>query len=174
MTWRDAPTLWTDALRKSSANPLAHYNLGVNLAEAGLTARAAREYAKAIREQPDYMKARVNLANLLVDRGDLAEGIAALDEAARRFPGEFSVHYNLGRALQMQGKVERSVAEYEAALRIDPTQADAHIALGQLYAERLAMPAKAVLHWRRALELAPHHEYAERVRQWIEKLKKEP
>ena len=67
--WRDSETLWTHTLACTARNFLAHYNLGVALAERGQVDAAIAHYQKALEIKPDYAEARNNLDLALRMRG---------------------------------------------------------------------------------------------------------
>jgi tetratricopeptide (TPR) repeat protein len=52
-------------------------------------------------------------------------------------------------------------------LKLDPDDVEANFDLGALYVQNLGQPAKAVLYWRRFLELQPGDSEAPRIRQLL-------
>jgi len=146
--WRGAEAMWSDAVRKSSPNPVAHYNLGVYFAERGLPSRALREYRNAVAQNPKYMKARSNLGNLLLQMGRTKEAIATLKSVAEDFPQMASVHYNLGVAYYRGNDVHRAISCYERAVGINAQHWPAHLALAAAYARDGKKRAKVMEHLR--------------------------
>jgi len=65
------------------------------------------------------------------------------------------------------GKFAEAENEYLQALRIDPTDADVHYNLGILYDDEMKQPEKAMVHYRRYLQLNPHGPDADQIRNWL-------
>lgn len=81
-----------------------------------------------------------------------------------------NMHYNMALVYARESKFSDAENEYLQALRIDPTDADVHYNLGILYDDELKQPEKAVMHYRRYLQLNPGGPDADRVRNWLMKL----
>jgi tetratricopeptide (TPR) repeat protein len=62
--WRDARTLWADAVARAPANGRAWNNLGKAYVDAGDVAAARAAFARAVRLDPQDVTARRNLARL--------------------------------------------------------------------------------------------------------------
>jgi protein O-mannosyl-transferase len=73
--YHSALNLWRGVLAGNPANPRAHLNVGLALAEQGETTEAAREYCEALEIKPKFFIAASELGHLLMQRGkgDLAE-----------------------------------------------------------------------------------------------------
>lgn len=72
-------------------------------------------------------------------------------------------------ALDYPGAIEA----FEQALETNPRSAAAHFELGCLYADKVVMPAAAIYHYEKYLQLRPGADNAEIIRQHIFRLKQE-
>ncbi len=83
---------------------------------------------------------------------------------------KLNMHYNMASVYARDGKFAEAENEYLQALRIDPTDADVHYNLGILYDDEMKQPEKAMVHYRRYLQLNPHGPDADHVRNWLMRL----
>ncbi len=83
---------------------------------------------------------------------------------------KLNMHYNMASVYARDGKFLEAENEYLQALRIDPADADVHYNLGILYDDEMKQSEKAMVHYRRYLQLNPHGPDADRVRTWLMKL----
>ncbi len=152
--WRNSLTLFEQALRVTTNNALAHYNVGVALRARGRLDEAIAHYAEALRIKPNYVEAHVNLGVLLASRGNWDEAVSHYTEALRFQSDSAEAHNNLGIALARQRRLDEAVAHFEVALRIQPEYVEAHNNLGGalIGQERWG---EAVAHCREALRLRP-------------------
>jgi len=135
-------------------------------APAGVVATAAvtngelRE-AVAVRAVSELAAARAEIARL-------ERRVRELESANAR--ERHALHYNMGCVFRVARHFDRAEAEFQEALRINPDDPATHFNLGILYDDDLKQPAKARLHYRRFLELAPDDKDAGRVREWLQRL----
>ncbi|MFU8780573.1 MAG: tetratricopeptide repeat protein [Kiritimatiellia bacterium] len=94
-----------------------------------------------------------------------------VEETQRR--QRLNMHYNMASVYARDGRFAEAEQEYLQALRLDPTDADIHYNLGILYDDELGQRDKAILHYRRYLQLNPHGVDADRVRSWLMRLEVE-
>ena len=80
---------------------------------------------------------------------------------------KLNMHYNMASVYARDGKFAEAENEYLQALRIDPTDADVHYNLGILYDDEMKQPEKAMVHYRRYLQLNPHGPDADQIRNWL-------
>ncbi len=154
--WRDAITLWSDAVSKSPQSQRAHLNLGVVLMEQERFAESVSHFSEALRIKPDYAIAHINLGTALKEQGSLEEAIGHFSEALRIRPDYAEAHNNLGTSLARQGKLKEAVGHFFKALRINPDFADAHYNLG-VTLERQGKYKKAIKHFSVALRIKPDY-----------------
>ncbi len=83
---------------------------------------------------------------------------------------KLNMHYNMASVYARDGKFAEAENEYLQALRIDPTDADVHYNLGILYDDEMKQPEKAMVHYRRYLQLNPHGPDADQIRNWLMRL----
>jgi DNA-binding winged helix-turn-helix (wHTH) protein/tetratricopeptide (TPR) repeat protein len=115
------------ALDPGSAD--AHAALGL-AAQKGDWARAEREYADALRLQPDHPTALQRHGELLALLGRFEEGIALLKRARQVDPVSPIVGSDLAKACVYARRYDDAVAEGRAVLQSDPTYARARLYLG--------------------------------------------
>lgn len=137
--YADAERLWSETLAKNPAAWVAHFNLGLALADKGDRTGAVAHYREALRLNPDYVEAHNNLGNAISRAGHQTEAIAHFEAARRLKPGLAATHNNLGVAYARQGNLAAAAASFREALRCDPAHADARVNLAQ--ALRASAPA---------------------------------
>jgi tetratricopeptide (TPR) repeat protein len=130
--YRSEQGIWNDTAAKRPGNPLAHYNLGVFLAQANRIPEAIEHYAEAVRLKPDYADAHNNLAIALIQTGRIAEAIAHFAAAVRLQPGDASAHFNLGNILAQADRRREAIEQYTEAVRLQPDFAEARANLARL------------------------------------------
>jgi tetratricopeptide (TPR) repeat protein len=152
--WRDSETLWRHALACTTGNSIAHYNLGVALADGGRADAAIVEYRNALQVRPDYPEAHYNLGVILAGRGEIDEAMVHYGAALKTAPDFSEAHHNLGSALAGRGRLDEAILHYRQALAIMPDFAEAHNNLANALAARGRVD-QAIAHYRRALEIMP-------------------
>jgi tetratricopeptide (TPR) repeat protein len=152
--WTNSITLFEHAIAVDSNNPIAHYNLGAELAERNRIAEAVYHYTEALRIDPDYAAAHNNLGVALVNQGRSAEAINHYSEALRINRGFEGAHYNLGVALAKEGRIAEAIRQYNEALRIKPDFDRAHNNLGIALAKQGRI-SEAIHHYSEALRIKP-------------------
>src|SRR5262249_23144522 len=130
-------------------------NLADALVASGRREDAVPEFEKAAALDPDLPEAWRGLGEVALDRGDSATAEREFRRAASADPPSARAANFLGFMLSRRGDAGAAAEFYERALAIDPSLDDAHRSLGLLYATALHDPARALLHFRRSLELAP-------------------
>ena len=139
--------------RKSSEE---HNARGIELADRGWLDEAAREFRKALGENPSDASVRSNLAMVLIQKGSHFDALLELVEALKHDPNDPDAHYYLGSFLNAYGH-ELAVREFHQALAIDSDLYEAHIHLGALYTEK-GDDARALEHYQKAYAIAPDDE----------------
>ena len=147
--------IWQDAVAKRPANPRAHNNLGIALAELGCVQDAIAQYELALRLDPKASEAHYNYANALWQTGRGEEAIRHYQEALRINPGDIKAHTKLGNVMQLMRKTQPAIDQYEQALQINPDYADAHNNLGMALVT-VGRVSEAIAHYERALQINPH------------------
>jgi len=151
--WHDSTRLFTHALEVTSANWLAHNNLGDALAREGKLEEATRHIAESIRLEPSNPDAHYNLGVVLHRQGRPAEAIAHYREALRLAPDYPNAHNNLGVALLDGGEVEQAIGELQQAFLMHQ-DAGTHFNLGLALAKQ-GRTDEAIEHYREAVHLKP-------------------
>ncbi|MDD5691418.1 MAG: tetratricopeptide repeat protein [Candidatus Omnitrophica bacterium] len=93
--------------------------------------------------------------------GDLSEVFGTYREKALKR------HYNLAIIYENAGRYKEAADEYEKTLELAPDDADIHYNLAIVYDDHLQNNEKAILHYRRYLELSPDAKDANVVAEWM-------
>jgi tetratricopeptide (TPR) repeat protein len=152
--WKDSESLWRRALACTSANSVAHNNLGQALCQKGELAEAVRQCNQALAINPDFAEAHFNLGIALHKQGMLEEAVTEYNKALRIQPDYMEAHYNLGLALVKEGKLDEAIAQYRSALEINPANEDARYNLGNALV-KAGNPDEAIAQYRQALQINP-------------------
>ncbi len=138
LLYQSSEKLWRDSARKNPDAWLAHYNLGVDLAEQGRIEEAVDHLSTSVRLRPDDPFARNQLGVALARQGKLDEAMRHLSEAVLLDPQYAEAHGNLGMVRHRQHHLSEAIAELNEALRIDPQLTQARQELELALAEQHA------------------------------------
>jgi Tfp pilus assembly protein PilF len=112
---------------------LAHNNLGVLNAQAGLDEAAERAYLAAIEADDDFAAPYHNLGNLRLSHDDLDGAIEAYDAAISIRKKNPYLHYHRGIALYRRGDLEEAADAFERAIGLKRDYLEPRNVLAQLY-----------------------------------------
>ena len=118
--YRSKVALYRDTAAKRPANVLAHYNLGMALAESGRREEAIAEFGEALRLEPEFPQAYFNRGNALSSLGRINEAAGDYAAALRINPNYAEAHYNLGDVLLRLGRKKEARWHFNAAVLIKP------------------------------------------------------
>jgi len=152
--FRDAESLWRDALGRNPDAWLAHNNLGVLLEGQGRHHAALAEYEAAQRLEPEFTESVFNVGVVLGRLGRTDEAMARYQEALLLKPDYAVAHTNLASILQARGHFEEAIGHYRQALRLRPGLVEAHCNLGLALATQGDLP-QAIGELQEALRLNP-------------------
>lgn len=152
--WRDAETLWRNALAHTKNNARAHNNLGNTLKDEGKIDEAIEQFRLALRIEPNYADAHNNLGVALTAQGSIDQAMEQYRLALRINPNNAEAHNNLGKELAAQGKVDEAIKQYRLALRINPNLVLAHSNLGVALVAQGNID-EAIEHFQSALKIYP-------------------
>ncbi len=152
--YRDALTLWSDAVAKKPDNPRAHDHLGNALARAGRLDDAVRHYRLALQLAPDDGRLHYNLAKALHDQGHTNEAIREYETSLRLEPNYADAQINLATTLAEAGQNDQAAAWLQHAVQLHPADAAAHYNLG-LIQVRVGQLDASAREFQRALDLDP-------------------
>jgi len=113
---------------------------------------AIRTYERVLEIEPDHAAAHINLGTLFYNRHDFVSAEKHYRAAVEADPRYALAYFDLGNVLDETGRVQDAVVAYRTAIQLAPTYADAHYNVALAY-ERLAMPRRALHHWKTYLKL---------------------
>ena len=166
--WRDSEALWTHTLQVTSANPIAHNNLGNVYLDRGEFSRARQQYEASLEitrslagqstplglMERAYVDAENNLGVTLTKTGHETEGVQCFERVLSQFPNNPKAHLNMGNVLLDGNRVDDAIVHYRTALNLLPDYADAHCNLGNALAQSGQVDA-AISEYEKAIQLQP-------------------
>ena len=123
-------------------------------------ADAQKQFAAALKAQPDYALARLNLGIALLSQQKSEDAKKALLEATEKLPGDPYGWYNLGLAYKDIGEHEKAIEAFRRVAQIAPNEPDAFYFVGYLNAQLQNYDA-AIAAFQSALAVFPYHASAE-------------
>ncbi len=123
--WENTVRLFERTLAVTSANPSAHFAVGVGLEKDGEIEAAVGQYRAAIAIDPGYQKAHYNLGQLFRKQERWTEAATHYRAALTANPADVPSHLNLAAVLQSLNQASEAVVEFEEALRLDPDSIEA-------------------------------------------------
>jgi protein O-mannosyl-transferase len=123
--YHDLFSLYTTTLQENPSCWMAHYNLGIVLAEQRQTDQAIDHYRRAVALRSNYAEAHYNLGRLLVEEGQFNDAIAHYERTAAINPADAEAQNNLAVTLFGIGRADDAIRHYQKALEIRPDYAEA-------------------------------------------------
>jgi len=128
--YKNAISLWGDAIAKCPENVRAYNHLGNALDSAGRTSEAIASYDKALQLRPGHAMAYYNKAESLLKMGQASAAVELFDRALRINPGYFKALRGKGDALVQVGRGDAAIPLYQEALKLQPDDSEAARSLG--------------------------------------------
>jgi tetratricopeptide (TPR) repeat protein len=154
--WQDSLALFGHAVAVSTNNPVAHYNLGVELLLQGRAAEAAPQFHAAIRAHEaghrysEVHRAHNNLGYILVNYGRWNDASNWLAQGLALRPDDAELNLNFGRTLLGLTNAPAAVIHLTKAASMLTKTAEPGVLLGQALAGA-QRPREAVAQFRSTL-----------------------
>lgn len=130
--WMNSLSLFQHAVDVTSANYVAHDNLGGILLEEGRNAEAFTHFSAAAQIKPDFWKSYSNAGVALANMGKKNEAVRYFRKSLELNPDNAGAHNNIGVSLAEQGRFEEAVFHFQEALKTDPNFSNARKNLQQV------------------------------------------
>ncbi|MBW2662363.1 MAG: tetratricopeptide repeat protein [Deltaproteobacteria bacterium] len=153
--WKNAITLFENAIKVTENNYKAQNNLGTALGSVDLD-KAIFHYKESLKIKPDYVRALYNLGTALSEDGNYDEAVLYFTKVLKINPKKTDVRNNLANVLFMQGKPDEAISQYREILKTNSENADAHYNLGYVLSTQRNFK-EAVFHYRQALRINPEY-----------------
>jgi Flp pilus assembly protein TadD len=157
--WQNSETLWTHTVACTTANDVAHLNLGVVLLQKGSVDDAIAEFQNALQIKPLVAEAHHALAAALLQKGKVDEAIVQFQTALQIKPGFAEAHHALGKVLLQEGRVDEAIPHLQKALQINPDNAEACVNLGNALMQKGRVD-EAIAHFQKAAQISPDYAQA--------------
>jgi len=118
--WQNSVTLFEHAVRLTTNNCFANFNLGNAYIEQSRVEEAREQFALAVQIDPNYAEARHNLANALFLLGRAGESLEQRRVVVKLKPQSPSANYSLAFVLLATGQQAEAVTWYREAIRLRP------------------------------------------------------
>jgi tetratricopeptide (TPR) repeat protein len=149
--------------KADSTHPDGWYLLGRIEEKESHVPQAIDAYRMAVSSKPDFVDAHLNLAFLYRSEGNMPEAVKRFEEVIRLRPEYAEAHLNLGGLYANMGKLDPAEEEYETAVQLKPNLAEAHHSLGLFYESYRKDMVRALVSYRKYIELGGHDERIERI-----------
>jgi tetratricopeptide (TPR) repeat protein len=153
LLWRDPVVAFSNAIRVTRDNVIAHANLGAHYFERGDDPLAEREFRSAIAIADDFAVAHAGLAQLFERQGRIDAAIAEYRAALRGNPRLAEAYNNLGALLAVSGQWREAEFSIRQSLLLRSEFPSAQSNLGKLLGSQGRI-AEALPHLREAVRLS--------------------
>ena len=123
-----------DRILRNGDSPEARFLLGTQYYESGNYPAAVKEFAGAVKLNPNLPGLQSYYGMALLQTGDPDAASAAFREELARNPNDFNSNLALGQILTVAQKFPEAIPLLERALRLRPESTDALLALGECLA----------------------------------------
>ncbi|MCK4224378.1 MAG: tetratricopeptide repeat protein [candidate division Zixibacteria bacterium] len=121
---------------RSDSRAQKYYKKGTSYQQQGEFSRAIDSYRKALRFNPDHLKAHMNLATAYLQIGRLKEAEKELVYLYALKPKDGNILFNLGLLLYKTAEYSSAKNKLKRLLELDPFHLEATLLLGSIYEER--------------------------------------
>jgi tetratricopeptide (TPR) repeat protein len=156
--WQNSEMLFTQALRVTTGNYIAHNNLGLHYLDRKDYPAAIKSFRAALELRPGYAATHSNLGLALAELQQTDAAIEHLVEALRLKPTFFEARVNLANLYIGQRRFPEALALLEQAVQAAPHYPEGQYSLANVLIEQGRLD-EAAQHVQTALRLRP--DYAE-------------
>ncbi|MBP9691617.1 tetratricopeptide repeat protein, partial [Candidatus Woesebacteria bacterium] len=117
---------------------------------------AVDSFKKAIKHDPDNMRAFLNLGNLYMDSNQPEQALEYYDKALNIDPSHPIATYALAWGYYNLGKYDQAVENVKNSIKANPEYELSENLLGMVY-DKLKEPDKALEHFKKALDISPEY-----------------
>jgi tetratricopeptide (TPR) repeat protein len=153
-TYQDSRTLWGDVLAKNPQAWVAHWGLGMALAQDRQPAEAEVEFRRTMKLHPAFWEGCLNLGSALRDQGKLDEAKVWFVRGLKLKSDSPALQCSLADILVAQRRPAEAIPHYEAALKVDSGLVQAHMCLEDIYV-RMGKRREAITELEAILKLMP-------------------
>lgn len=107
-----------------------YFNIGITQYNAGKYKESIKSFNKALKLEPENVKARFFLGMSYKNMGDLDNALASIRYAYEISPNDFYIAFALADCCKDQGKFDEAASWARKSLGIKPDFMDAHLLLG--------------------------------------------
>ena len=154
--YRNEEVLWKHTLALNPKSPLAHNNLGCELAEKGKFEEAFESWRGAIRLKPDYAEPFNNIGHGMVQLDRFEEALTYFQSAVSLMPEDARYLGNLASAQETCGNHEKAEELYRRVLKLEPGNSRAMTGLAGISGKKGAVD-QAIDYYSQAIELSPEN-----------------
>ncbi len=128
---------------------------------------------KQLQEDPDNIQIIMHLGHAYLDAQQNEKAVEIFTRAVEIDPQNAEAHTDLGVSLRKTGQLMAALQRLEKVTRDFPEYSDGWLQLGALYRFELDEDRKALECFQKFLEMEPQSQLVPRVKQEIERIKKE-
>ena len=144
-----------------------HFKKALHLHRLNQFQTAMESYRKALAADPSHQQAYQNIALAMQVQGEVKKSLPIYEKALAINPLSKVTRHGFATALNRSEYYVDAAREFQKLLEVYQDYAPAHLGLAVIYSEHLKVPEQAESHYRRLLELNPHHPEAAKIRQWL-------
>lgn len=130
LDWKNELTLYTKAVKRSPQSPVAHFNLGLSLGQAGRDQEALAEFRRATELQPNYADAWSAMGRAEDTLGQHAPGLEHCARAVEINPDDTRFLNDLGMMQVRAGEYAAAAQSFRRVLELRPQHSYARFNLG--------------------------------------------
>ncbi len=124
-------------------------------------------FSRAVAQDPTLERAHFSIGWIELQQGNWEAARSALQQASALESSNQQTWYLLAFAQHQLGERQQAIASLETAIHLNPDYDLAHLLLGNILSESENQIPDAIRAYQRFLEIAPDHDQAEAVRQWL-------
>jgi tetratricopeptide (TPR) repeat protein len=132
--WKNAETLWTNAIEKTVCSAPAYNGRGVYYLDVSNEKdKALEDFNQSLRCDSTHARASYNRGLILQDKNRIAEALTDYNRAIRLNPVYVEAFVNRGNIFRDQKNYEQGLADYNRAIQLSPEFPKAYFNRGGLF-----------------------------------------
>lgn len=154
--WKEAASVFTQALSEQPNDPVLYVLLGESYFQAKSFDQALEAFTKATMLTTQNAKAYKGLGKTHFSKKSFDKGISAIKRALILSEDEAPLYLLLGNAYLKQGKTEAAIRSYQKLLRLKEMETEGHLGIGKAYLAT-DLYEQAIFEFNEVLRRQPQH-----------------